>query len=73
MKELLFKLCDSVIQKIICKMVSKSINQFARPDNAYFRCRAQTRHAENISARLGSGWHATVLDEENIAVLKQLY
>ena len=54
-------------------MVSKSINQFARPDNAYFRCRAQTRHAENSSARLGSGWHATILDEENMALLKQLY
>ena len=24
-----------------------------------------------FSARLGSAWHASVLDEENIAVLKQ--
>ena len=29
--------------------------------------------AEIISARLGSAWHASVLDEESIAVLKQLY
>ena len=39
----------------------------------YFRRHAETRCAENISARLGSAWHASVLDEENIAVLKQLY
>ena len=39
----------------------------------YFRRRAETRYAENISARLGLAWHASVLDEENIAVLKQLY
>ena len=38
-----------------------------------FRRRAEARHAEIISARLGSAWHASVLDEENIAVLKQLY
>ena len=40
---------------------------------AYFRRRAEIKRAENISARLGSSWHASVLDEENIAVLKQLY
>ena len=40
---------------------------------AYFRRRAEARRAEIISARLGSAWHASVLDEENIAVLKQLY
>ena len=28
---------------------------------------------ENISARLGSAWHASVLDIKNIAVLKKLY
>ena len=39
----------------------------------YFRRRAETRYAENISARLGLAWHASVLDEENIAVLRQLY
>ena len=38
---------------------------------AHFRRRAETRRAENISARLRSAWHACVLDEENIAVLKQ--
>ena len=26
-----------------------------------------------ISVRLGSAWHASVLDEENMAVLKQFY
>ena len=40
---------------------------------AYFRCRAAARRTENISARLGSVWHASILDEENIVVLKQLY
>ena len=40
---------------------------------AYFRCRAETRRAENISARLRSAWYASVLDKENIAVLKQIY
>ena len=40
---------------------------------AYFRCRAKIRRgAENISAWLGLTWHDSVLDEENIAVLKQL-
>ena len=29
--------------------------------------------SKNISARSGLAWYATVLDEENIAVLKQLY
>ena len=40
---------------------------------AYFRRRAETRRAENISARLGSAWHAPVLGKENTVVLKQLY
>ena len=40
---------------------------------AYYRCRAEARHAEVISAWLGATLHASVLDEENIAVLKQLY
>ena len=40
---------------------------------AYFRRHAEARRAEIISARLGSAWHASVLDEESIAVLKQLY
>ena len=39
----------------------------------YFRRSAETRCGENISAQLGLAWHASVLDEENIAVLKQLY
>ena len=39
----------------------------------YFRRRAEARRAEIISAQLGSAWHASVLDEENIAVLKQFY
>ena len=38
---------------------------------AHFRRRAETRRAEDISVRLRSAWHACVLDEENIAVLKQ--
>ena len=40
---------------------------------AYFRRRAEARRAEVISASLGPPWHASVLGEENIAVLKQLY
>ena len=40
---------------------------------AYFRHPAEARRAEIISARLGLAWHASVLDEENIAMLKQLY
>ena len=40
---------------------------------AYFRGGAEGRRAEVISARLGSAWHASVLDEENMAVLKQIY
>ena len=40
---------------------------------AYFRRCAETRRAENISVRLGSAWHASVLDKENIAVLKKLH
>ena len=40
---------------------------------AYFRRRAEARRAEIILARLGSAWYASVLDEENVAVLKQLY
>ena len=40
---------------------------------AYFRCGAETRRDENISARLSSARHVFVLDEENLVVLKQLY
>ena len=39
----------------------------------YFRRRAEIWRPKNISARSGLAWYATVLDEENIAVLKQLY
>ena len=39
----------------------------------YFKRCAEIWCAENISARLGSAWPATVLDKENIAVLKQRY
>ena len=39
----------------------------------YFRRRPETKRPENISARLGSAWHASVLDKENIAVLKPIY
>ena len=42
-------------------------------NKAYFKPRAEERRAEIISARLGSAWQAFVLDEENIAVLKQSY
>ena len=40
---------------------------------ACFRRRAEARCAEIISARLVSAWNTSLLDEENIAVLKQLY
>ena len=40
---------------------------------AYFRRRAEARRAEIFSAQLGLTWHASVIDEESIAVLKQLY
>ena len=40
---------------------------------ACFRRRAETRGADNISARLGLACHTSVLDKENIAMLKQLY
>ena len=40
---------------------------------AYFRHHAEARRAEIILARLGLAWRASVLDEENIAVMKQLY
>ena len=40
---------------------------------AYFRRSAEIKRAENISARLGSAWHASILDKKNMAVLKQLY
>ena len=39
----------------------------------YSRGRVEKWHVWNVLARLGSGWHATVLDEENIVVLKQVY
>ena len=39
----------------------------------YFRHRSEAKRDDIISARLGSAWRASVLDEENIAVLKQLY
>ena len=40
---------------------------------AFFRRRAEARRAEIISARLGSTLHASILDEENMVLLKQLY
>ena len=56
----------------LSSLISDSLllNGFAK---AYFRRRAEARRAEIISARPGSAWHASVLDEENIAVLKELY
>ena len=41
--------------------------------SAYFRRSAESRRAEVILARFCSAWRASVLDEESIAVLKQLY
>ena len=38
-----------------------------------FRRRAEARRTEIILARLGSAWHASVLDEENIEEKKKLY
>ena len=40
---------------------------------AYLRRRAEGRRPHIISARLGSSWYASVLEEENIGMLKQLY
>ena len=37
---------------------------------AYFKRCGEARRAEIISARLGLAWHVSVLDEENIAMLK---
>ena len=48
-------------------------NKFLHNSKAYFRRRAEARHAEIVSAQLGLAWHASVLHEENIAVLKQFY
>ena len=45
----------------------------SRVIKAYSRRRAEARRADIISVRLGSTWHASVLNEENIAVLKQFY
>ena len=39
--------------------------------NAYFRQHAEARRAEIISAQLGLAWHTSVLDEENISLLKK--
>ena len=49
------------------------MNTYCQISKAYFRRPAEARRAEIISARLGSTWQASVLDEENIAALKQLY
>ena len=38
----------------------------------HFRRWAETRRAENISAWLGSAWHFSISDEENLAGMKQL-
>ena len=35
----------------------------------HFRHHVETRGADNISARLGSAWHASVLHKENIAII----
>ena len=40
---------------------------------AYFRRHAEGRRADIISVRLGSAWYASVLEEENIGMLKQRY
>ena len=40
---------------------------------AYFKCRAETRRVKKISVRLSLAWHASVLDGENLVVLKKLY
>ena len=66
------------------KLVQRNVYFFASITNcyyyvdhcsikAYFRRLAETRRAENISAQLGSVCHASALDQENIAMLKQLY
>ena len=39
---------------------------------AHFRRRAETRRAEKILAWLSSAWHASILDDGNLAVLKNI-
>ena len=58
------KPCQTSTMKFLSKQLAAK---------AYFRRRTEERRDEIISARLGSAWHASVLDEENIAVLKQIY
>ena len=59
---------STISELVPCKLVSykKEYSQ------AYFRRLAETRPAESISVRLVSAWHASLLDEDNKAVLKQL-
>ena len=64
---------ETTLARHFMKVTSGPSFRRLRVTKVYFRCRAESRRAENISARLGSAWHASVLDEENIAVLKQLY
>ena len=45
---------------------------YIKTSKVYFRRRAETRCAQNISAQLSLAWHARVLRKENLAVLKQL-
>ena len=57
----------------VIKWVYRASDIVKLPTKVYFRRRAEGRRAEIISSRLGSDWHASVLDEECISVLKQLY
>ena len=49
------------------------MNDDCKNKRSWYRRRAEGRRGEIISARLGSAWHVSVLDEQSIAVLKQLY
>ena len=74
--------CSSNLFIVDFERYLPTVNYFGSPkelkyafyeSKAYFRRRAEASCAEIISARLGSAWHASVLDEENIVVLKQFY
>ena len=63
----------SFINPFVANAPFRYILKTSENHKAYFRRHAEAKRAEIISAWFGSAWHASVLDEENIAVLKQSY
>ena len=63
---------ETTLARHFMKVTARLSFRRLRATKVYFRCRAESRRAENISARLGLAWHGSVFDEESIAVLKQL-